>query len=1371
MIVNMANARELKIDSSLAPAMIDVLGYEPQTAEAVVVLAAYLHSLKEGYGLSEHYELGESHFGHVAPPAAAAALIAQYLDVAEDQLDRETIGDRLYSICVALTEDPQSLRLLNKKAPLSEEGLLKVAQVSWNLEQRDTTRPSLPIASNQPLSMNGAGARAHIKVPGANKDFAIMEWTERLNQGVTGLGIGQAAKSSGQGFRTKAARVCVLAAKLLVDRHPNITATFSPATLTTLDTGRVISWPRDDNNAEPTPVVRADDNAAVPQTSTPAAPETVARILVGDFSEVGERYQPREFDALIDELWNDGGDRRVWLCGGPGLGKSYAARKVMQDALQDRSADREQVLIWVDSANAETVIRELARAADLIPALARPSAEDQGSRDGIRAREFLRFLATTDIPWLVVLDNAEPDEVITEKLIPSGVNQNGRVLITTTSRSTHIAGSGRQVTADLFSTDEATEFLANRLPNESDEHRKTLVEATGHHPLALSIASSTIAANSMDIEEWLLEFNANNLDVVADHPDSGGYPQLISATWRVALENASRGMPNGVIERAAIVAALQNPNGHPTWLWQREAVLDWVHSGNGPAHPSGKMPTAVKRLLDHSVLALTGNSWTQSKVSIHQMAARSIREIANPELLAEIAAILTDQWLLQLTGNPALAKPEEVAAALQPISKLGCISKDTRCAATALLGWALPEGNKFSLAIERETFRILEPHLMNGGATGQAAAASIITRIGIEERELDLKVAAQTTFRAAADIYGRLIHDAGIDDELLAECLQGLSDLDEWLGLTEAANEHRRQALRVLEQLKSSGPGSGGDFWKTLSVFDLNRQLHNDDASHAALDQAAAILRASVEASSDTRIDRLRELGGRLIEVGRLDEAFRSLSDAAALIESSSWRDSRLVTQAIDRQLASVHYLRKEWAQAEQLLTSSVGEPVVLASVQLHQKSTGDAGSEGRARDTLRKVAKRLRREPEGSTDEMHGTVEDSIGELDPEFMEDIKKMAGWRLTATRVKAVRHERWEDIADLSLGCLILDQERAYSDPGEHQRTLANSYEMAALSARVAGRKSATELSEKAVSIFEILSALDPSDAAAESDLVDALIAQGLVGVRFGDLEAAEQAARRAERLIQNLGSGDAAAKMHGVLVVLAACSEESGDLPSAIAHTQRQVELRRAASRGDSPSRAAREELADALENLSMIHAKAEEWPSVAQAATERSRILQVLHEEYPEDHDLQKELAEALRFACGVQYQICRTETAPEGGFRDLVETAQRAVAAWEDMAAKDPSEPSIQVHLALLLYILADAMKQTDQPLASVDAMLRAANYLQLPAELDPASHKGMHVSLLRELETALRNVGRNVEAEEIASRADEFDVQFPNEQPTSDE
>ncbi|QCC77387.1 NB-ARC domain-containing protein [Nocardioides daphniae] len=632
---------ELEITADLDHGLREVLGEAPATADAVVVLAAFLDSMAKGHGLSENGTVDDDPVVRLGLPGGLDDLLTCLMGYTT-RITADLLREGLYLALTQVAADQSARKMLNKSRPLSEEAVLLLGQIYWNIEASEA-RSLLPI---RPHVGGGRLVARDIPVPGSTADFATMRWTARANRKCSG-------KSAGQGFRKQGARLVVLVAqRILAGRTTALDGPVSASVTEDDERLRSLTWTWDEPDARSETLVnppswRGKDTDDV----TGDAP-----IYIGPLPDVGPGYQSRFVDFEIGHHWATSGERRVWLTGGPGLGKSYTARKIMEDALRTRQG--ETLLVWVESADVAAVhdalgkVGEALRARGLMPTAGGSRSPDQESR------AVLDTLATSPWRWLVVLDNAEADALIAANLLPTGTNPCGRTLVTTTSRSPRMRRNGQVFEAAQFQPDEAREFLRNNVhagrtgrsafAAATDAELDAVAQAVGNHPLGLAIAAGTISTNALTIEEWLREFASEApLDQVADELDHGGYPRLIAATWRMALAKASQGLPDGLAERAALVAAVQAADGHPTWLWDTDAVAGWVAGGNTLERRHG-MPKVVQRLIDHHVVELQG-SWSDGRLRMHQLASRAVREHVAEAVVAELVELLCLEWVKRLT--------------------------------------------------------------------------------------------------------------------------------------------------------------------------------------------------------------------------------------------------------------------------------------------------------------------------------------------------------------------------------------------------------------------------------------------------------------------------------------------------------------------------------------------------------------------------------------------------------------------------------------------------------------------------------------------------------------------------------------------------
>jgi tetratricopeptide (TPR) repeat protein len=1402
----MANS-EAEITQELSDALIWVLGAVPTDVSAVVVVAACLDRLAKGYGLSESGQNDLDPLEEADLPDPAEALLGQLFGGPTGSLTADDLRDGLYGALVQLADDRDARKMLNANKPLTDRGLLYVGQIYWNLESRGT-RTRLPIQPGPINSGNGPGAKqihADIPVPKANQDFATTIWINRCNQSGT-------YKSAGGSFRKQGARLAVLAAQRLVAASYQPLPDLEGAVLRRAsdDESRVtaITWPVEEpTSAPPTlpPPTEAADVVVAPLHE--ASPGSVGdqpvdlssqRVLVGSPASVGTDYQRRGFDTELEQLWNDGGERRIWLRGGPGLGKSYTARRVMEQALSDQGPDHEVLLIWVDSADRDSVSAAFAAAIDRLGQLGVIGRAASNAPDAHRAKALLGLLATSAWRWLIVLDNADARALLDAGLVPTGANPNGRVLATTTDRlEPRIASQGRAIRAGLFTADEAEAYLRGPLPQAPTSETLALAATVGHHPLALSIAASTISANAMTVTDWIHEFTATDqMDAAADEPDLGGYPYLIGATWQVALGRASRGLPEGTAERAALVAAVQDPDGHPTWLWDSPAVADWVAGGAPLARRHGT-PAVVQRLIDQGILELRGGTWRDGHVALHQLAARAIRESADPATLSDVAGILTEQWLLAITANQDAARPDVLHRNLRPITALPDLPARTETMATALLAFQQPSP---ATGHDRSWARFLEPYLTVGGATVRIQLADALLDLGNKEAAVGTTDRAQDVYREAADLYRHLVDDSSLTEGERASCLKNLGDIDERLGDPEQAHAHRQQAARLLERLTDPAVDD------QTSINTRIRRLTNLITLHDHLDDPEGRVRAearAIELLTDAPADpsdaadedswdlgsTWQALGALMHGAGRLEEAKDCLSRSVATYERSSDRwDVAFAWDEVMLSLALLHARTGEWNAAETRLTR-ITDPrqypwsdsleeyevddegawrfptdeqrdalVLLASVQTHLGQ----------RDDVDRHLTRAAEEYEEPASDGEGALSDPPSEDEREWYEDSLKHRADRdqavvrflLQRAALRACLSDRWGEARGLFGAALESAQEAAADAPGdttveaELGRLMA---ELAWASKRLGLHEEAENHYRNAASIYQTLTELDPSDARAHERLAGILHDQAKCLYLIGRLDAhAEVMARSVStyRRAVELAPDDRsmAKNLAEALTMLAWAADREGDQTSAVAHREGAITILSALADQDPHDEPTQILLADALLELAgglFVGGDLEAAESPFRRALDLLAPLAVT------DDETRRKLA-------GAQLAL---SLALQGRPQEALAHATDSVASYRLLAERAPDDLEIQMNLALSLAILGARLGDLGQGAQAAEDLTSAVNILQLLFDLDPQERPEELIEVLDGLHELLRDLGRTDEADEALARATALQHRYPED------
>ncbi|WP_454778014.1 tetratricopeptide repeat protein [Georgenia muralis] len=574
-----------------------------------------------------------------------------------------------------------------------------------------------------------------------------------------------------------------------------------------------------------------------------------------------------------------------------------------------------------------------------------------------------------------------------------------------------------------------------------------------------------------------------------------------------------------------MVAALQNPDGHPTWLWDRDAVTAWVAGGATLQRRHG-VPVAVQRLIDNGILELRGNTWKQGRVAIHQLAARAVRELADAGTLADLASVLADEWLLQITDAESPALPSTLHSNLRPIAALPELPQSTRQAAVALLRFRQPDSPQ-SLVVETESLDEVATYLRQGGATGLAELADKLAEIGAAEQSLGRSDEAHARYIQAVQIYHQLIdHDESVSDDLRASYLRSLGDLEESLGRSDDARESFARSVRLYERLTETS--TDGDLKYLVALAKLHDRLGNPDEKDRVLarvdrfvNQPAVTAAAGADTTSVLRRgDSLWRLGRQLRSLGRVDEARDLLARAVDTYRQTDPTMKPLAeshANVVLREMADIHIETGQWQDAAECLTQAVTEAewtagdshVLLASVQ---KRLGQLDNVAvNLALAAPSVAEHERPAPPPNEAAYWRRVRDIV--------RGFKEL---RLNELLLDAWERGRWDDAVGLGAGVLEIAQKRAEASPGDHEQDLADAHQSLGVSFLQLDRlDEAVDHLTRSAAISQMLTELEPGDRQIRKKLADALVLLGHATAQGGELEEATMALDRSVGILQEL----------------------------------------------------------------------------------------------------------------------------------------------------------------------------------------------------------------------------------------------------------
>ncbi|MFC9266470.1 tetratricopeptide repeat protein [Streptomyces zhihengii] len=520
----------------------------------------------------------------------------------------------------------------------------------------------------------------------------------------------------------------------------------------------------------------------------PSSPVVRAPVVVG--RPPGDAAALRRRDGIaarIDAGLAEATVRRVLLTGAGGVGKSQLAAAAFH-----RGGRRARLLLWVPAGNRASVLQSYARAWRALPRLGAGGDADPhpgdgtpagpygtGGDDETQADLFLVWLRSTDVPWLIVLDDVD-DLGEMAGLWPEG--DAGRSLVTTRRRDAALLRPGvRVVTVGVFTADEAVGYLAERLAPHSPggtvhhgEAMAALATALGCFPLALSQAAAFVIDTGTDLPSYLgllgdeRESLAGLLPSSSPADEHGG---TVTGTLQLALTRAQSLAPPGTAAALLELISLLAPDGIPEAVLLGPAARAWTDGGRhaaGAANdtapgPAGRHALLALRALHRLSLVTHREPGGTALVEAHSLVQRATRDGLPAARRAGACAAAADA-LEEVWSAPDCAPP--TAALLH------------RCA-ESLLSHA---GDRlWSDAGMHPLLRRLGPHLAGLGcheaarATAQALAGR--AELHLRPGHRDLLVLRAQLAQAEGDL-GNTADAVRLLTRLRGEAVDGLGPLD-----------------------------------------------------------------------------------------------------------------------------------------------------------------------------------------------------------------------------------------------------------------------------------------------------------------------------------------------------------------------------------------------------------------------------------------------------------------------------------------------------------------------------------------------------------------------------------------------------------------
>jgi hypothetical protein len=223
------------------------------------------------------------------------------------------------------------------------------------------------------------------------------------------------------------------------------------------------------------------------------------------------------------------------IAGLGGVGKTQLALEYCY-----RHASSYQVVWWIRAESKETRLADLPALAERLQ-LGPVDKSDPSSSVGI----VIEWLDRTP-GWLLIFDNVERPQDL-ERLLPAAGR--GHVLIT--SRHAAWGSRARTVSLNVWTTEEATQYLLKRTDEGDTEANmraaKALTDALGHLPLAIEQAAAYIEESKIGISAYTELFAQHQLRLFKPRTArSLSDKQTIATVWDISLRSVERASSGAV---------------------------------------------------------------------------------------------------------------------------------------------------------------------------------------------------------------------------------------------------------------------------------------------------------------------------------------------------------------------------------------------------------------------------------------------------------------------------------------------------------------------------------------------------------------------------------------------------------------------------------------------------------------------------------------------------------------------------------------------------------------------------------------------------------------------------------------------------------
>lgn len=336
-------------------------------------------------------------------------------------------------------------------------------------------------------------------------------------------------------------------------------------------------------------------------------------ILSGNRPFIGTNYVSRTVQSTLHQAVLKDGPPRTVLVGMRGSGKSLLASALARRC----EAEQWNLIAWINANSVDSLQNGLI---DLSHHL-RINTGDNTTQTQLIRQCLDKIRSSSYADRLIILDNVTSIDDLTD-LLPEG---NGlRIVVTTNSSIGWKYQSWKVIKIEMFSDEEALNFLLNATNSGDHATAATICEILGNLPLALAQAASTACAEDWTLKQYLARLRARRAVHMMNPVPGDSYKDRVATALLMATDSTLAKLTHSQQQAAhrqlATLAFLAQTGVPRHWLdplanrITDDSILDpkLEHAHN-----------AMTALINSSIVQQSANGLT---VMLHRLQGQVIRE-------------------------------------------------------------------------------------------------------------------------------------------------------------------------------------------------------------------------------------------------------------------------------------------------------------------------------------------------------------------------------------------------------------------------------------------------------------------------------------------------------------------------------------------------------------------------------------------------------------------------------------------------------------------------------------------------------------------------------------------------------------------------